>query len=161
MFDVSRSRPEWMRSINVRLGCDRQLSPSGGVFLRRRRDVRHDLSPRASNLATCAATRRRTCFAAFSPKRHLRNQRDSGFNPKSRRCMLPHFFVLHGFSASAVGTAHRYLAKGQSGRRLTVVEKVLCANHLNRTRCFRDDGAGNRSKDHAPHTAVTMRTQYD
>ena len=75
--------------------------------------------------------------------------------------MLPHFLVFMIFSTSAIGAAHRYMTKGQSGRRLTVVEKVLCTNHLNRTGCFRDDCAGNGSKDHAPHTAVTMRTQYD
>ena len=40
-------------------------------------------------------------------------------------------------------------------------ESWLCTNHLNRAWCIRDNGAGNRSKDHAPHTTVTMRTQYD
>ena len=75
---------------------------------------------------------------------------------------LPHLFVLHDFSTGGAALSCAICVSPRSSvGRFTVVEKVLGTNHLNRTRCLRDDGAGNRSKDHAPHTTVTMRTQHD
>ena len=59
------------------------------------------------------------------------------------------------------GLSYGVVPMRQSRGRFRVVEKVLCTNHLHRTRCFRNDGTGNRSKNHPPHATITMRTQHD